>query len=76
MSSNEVLSDFVALGIMNKTDDDTLTRSWRMDSPNLALKAKAHVYEEEDEFVEVIGGDDEDIKCALHEKLALVSRRF
>ena len=48
LSSSEVLDEFVAMSILNKTTDNVVLRSQRAKKPNLGFKAKASV-EEEDE---------------------------
>ena len=48
LSSSEVLYEFVAMRILDKTADNAVLRSQQSKKPNLALKAKASV-EEEDE---------------------------
>src|SRR3990170_1803292 len=51
LSSSDVLDEFIAMNIMNKTADNALARAQRSKkaSPNLALKAKAIPEEEEEE---------------------------
>ena len=49
MTSNEVLDEFVAMNILDKTADNAVLRSQRENKPNLALKAKVSVEEEEEE---------------------------
>ena len=50
LSSSDVLDEFIAMNILNKTADNALARVQRSkkDSPNLALKAKAIPDEEEE----------------------------
>ena len=43
MTSSEVLDEFVAMSILDKTADNAVLRSQRAKKPNLALKAKASV---------------------------------
>lgn len=43
LSSSEVLDEFVAMSILDKTADNAVLRSQRSKKPNLALKAKASV---------------------------------
>ena len=74
LSSSEVLDEFVAMNILDKTADNAVLRSQRAKKPNLALKAKLTVeeeYEEEDEE-----SNPEDTKYDYHEHMALVSRQF
>ena len=47
LSSSEVLDEFVAMNILDKTADNAVLRSQRAKKPNLALKAKVCVEEEE-----------------------------
>lgn len=69
LSSCEVLDEFIAMNIMNKTADNALARvRSKTASPNLALKAKV-VYDEEEEEEE--DGCHEDTKYAYHEHMAL-----
>ena len=49
MTSSEVLDEFVAMSILDKTANNPVLRSQRAKKPNLALKAKASVEEEEEE---------------------------
>ena len=49
MTSSEVLDEFVAMNILDKTADNAVLRSQREKKPNLALKAKVSVEEEEEE---------------------------
>ena len=46
MTSGEVLDEFVAMNILDKTADNAVLRSQRAKKPNLALKAKVSVEEE------------------------------
>ena len=50
MSSSNVLDEFIAMNILNKTVDNALdhVQQSRKDSPNLALKAKAVLEEDEE----------------------------
>ena len=45
MTSSEVLDEFVAMSILDKTADNAVLRSQREKKPNLALKAKVSVEE-------------------------------
>src|SRR3954466_1242423 len=47
LSSSEMLDEFVAMSILDKTADNAVLRSQRAKRPNLALKAKVCVEEEE-----------------------------
>jgi hypothetical protein len=65
LSSSDVLDEFIAMNILNKTADNALAcvqRSKKV-SPNLALKAKAILEEEEEEEEESC---PEDTKYAYH----------
>ena len=46
LSSSEVLDEFVAMRILDKTADNAVLHSQRAKKPNLALKAKVSVEEE------------------------------
>src|SRR6187401_2625932 len=74
LSSNEVLDEFVAMRILDMTANNAVLRAQGSKKPNLALKAKACVEEEE------VEDDDEcspeDTKYAYHEHMALASRQF
>ena len=74
LSSSEVLDDFIAMNIMNKTTGNALShvRS-KKSTPTLSLKAKAIPKEEEEEEEESC---PEDTKYACHEHMALASRQF
>ena len=48
MTSSEVLDEFVAMSILDKTADNAVLRSQRAKKPNLALKAKVIMEEEEE----------------------------
>ncbi|KAI5010890.1 hypothetical protein ZWY2020_013027 [Hordeum vulgare] len=70
LSSGEVLDEFIAMDIMNKTVDNALARvRSKTTSPNLALNTKAIVDEEEEEE----DGCPEGTKYAYHEHMALAS---
>ncbi|SPT21075.1 unnamed protein product [Triticum aestivum] len=71
LTSNEVLDEFVAMRILDKTADNTVLCSQRAKMPNLALKAKVIVEEEEEEE-----SNPEDTKYDYHEHMALASRQF
>ena len=43
MTSSEVLDEFVAMSILDKTADNAVLRSQRAKKPNLSLKAKVIV---------------------------------
>ena len=66
LSSSEVLNEFVAMSILDKTADNAVLRYQRAKKPNLASKAKACVEEEE--------SNPEDTNYAYHEHIALASR--
>ena len=48
MTSSEVLDEFIAMSILDKTADNAVLRSQRAKNPNLALKAKVIMEEEEE----------------------------
>ena len=74
MTLGEVLNEFVAMSILDKTADNAVLRSQRAKKPNLALKAKLIVEEEQEEEDE--GSNPEDTKYDYHEHMALASRQF
>ena len=74
MTSGEVLDEFVAMSILDKTADNAVLRSQRAKKPNLAFKAKVSVEEEEEEEDEE--SNPEDTKYDYHEHMALASRQF
>jgi hypothetical protein len=49
LSSSEVLDEFIAMKILDKTTDNALLHAQQSKKPNLALRAKAIVEEEEEE---------------------------
>ena len=49
LTSSEVLDEFVAMNILDKTADNAVLRSQSAKKPNLALKAKVSVEEEDEE---------------------------
>ncbi|XBI55345.1 hypothetical protein VPH35_037188 [Triticum aestivum] len=75
LSSSEVLDEFLAMRILDKTADNAVLRSQRAKKPNLALKAKVSVEEEEDEKEEE-ESNPEDTKYAYHEHMTFASRKF
>ena len=48
LSSSELLDEFVAMRLLDKTADNAVVRSQRAKKPNLALKAKVCGEEEEE----------------------------
>ena len=74
MTSGEVLDEFVAMSILDKTADNAVLRSQRAKKPNLALKAKVIVEEEGEEEDEE--SNPEDTKYDYHAHMALASRQF
>jgi len=59
LTSSEVLDEFIAMNIMNKTANNALARvRSNKSTPSLALKAKAIPEEEEDEEEEECGPGD------------------
>ena len=73
LTSSEVLDEFVAMNILDKTAENAVLRSQRAKKPNLALKAKLSVEEEEEEEEEE--SNPEDTKYAYHEHMARASRQ-
>ena len=49
LTSSEVLDEFVAMNILDKTANNAVLHSQRAEKPNLSLKAKLTVEEEEEE---------------------------
>ena len=74
LSSSEVLDEFVAMRILDKTANNAVLRSQIAKKPNLALKAKVSVEEEDKEEEEE--SNPEDTKYAYHEHMALASWQF
>ena len=74
LSLSEVLDEFVAMSILDKTVDNAVLRSQRAKKPNLVLKAKVSAEEEDEEEEEE--GNPEDTKYAYHEHMMLASRQF
>ena len=74
-SSSNVLDEFIAMNILNKTAHNALARikRSRKDSPNLTLKAKAELEEDEEQEEQLC---PENTKYAYHENMALASRHF
>ena len=64
LTSSEVLDEFVAMRILDKTADNAVLHSQRAKKPNLALKAKASVEEEDEEADEE--SNPEDTKYDYH----------
>ena len=58
MTSSEVLDEFVAMSIFDKTADNAVLRSQRAKKPNLPLKAKASVDEGDEEEEEESNPED------------------
>ncbi|EMS50080.1 putative inactive purple acid phosphatase 24 [Triticum urartu] len=58
LSSSEVLDEFVAMSILDKTADNAVLRSQRAKKPNLALKAKVSMEEEDEEEEEESNPED------------------
>ena len=49
MTSNEIISEIIAMDISKKNADELVARAHNARKPNLALKAKAHEESESDE---------------------------
>ena len=75
LTSSEVLDEFIAMNIMNKTADNALARV-RSKKSTLSLALKAKTISEEEEEEEEEEGGPKDTKYAYHEHIALVSRQF
>jgi hypothetical protein len=74
MTSNEVLSEIVAMDISKKNADELVARAHNARKPNLALKAKAQEESESDE--ESVEWGPEDLKFHYHEYMALAAKNF
>src|SRR3954468_3219467 len=73
MTSQEVLSEVIAMTIAKKNAESACARAIGSTKVNLALKAKAIEVDDDDTSSE---WSEEDLKCALNEHLALASRAF
>ncbi|KAK1602643.1 hypothetical protein QYE76_027282 [Lolium multiflorum] len=74
MTSDEVLSEVIALDISKKNAEDLVARAHNTRKPNLALKMKEHEASESDEDPIKWGPDD--LKANYHEHMALAAKSF
>ncbi|KAK1665554.1 hypothetical protein QYE76_053713 [Lolium multiflorum] len=74
MTSDEVLSEVIALDISKKNAEDLVARAHNIRKPNLALKMKEHEASESDEDSIEWGPDD--LKANYHEHMALAAKSF
>ncbi|KAK1682939.1 hypothetical protein QYE76_043787 [Lolium multiflorum] len=74
MTSDEVLSEVIALDISKKNAEDLVARAHNVRKPNLALKMKVHEASESDEDPIEWGPDD--LKTNYHEHMALAAKSF
>ncbi|KAK1692450.1 hypothetical protein QYE76_009147 [Lolium multiflorum] len=74
MTSDEVLSEVIALDISKKNAEDLVARAHNTRKPNLALKMKEHGASESDEDPIEWGPDD--LKANYHEHMALAAKSF
>ncbi|KAK1665502.1 hypothetical protein QYE76_053661 [Lolium multiflorum] len=74
MTSDEVLSEVIALDISKKNAEDLVARAHTIRKPNLALKMKEHEPSESDEDPIEWGPDD--LKTNYHEHMALATKSF
>ncbi|KAK1603105.1 hypothetical protein QYE76_037235 [Lolium multiflorum] len=74
MTSDEVLSEVIALDISKKNAEDLVARAHNVRKPNLALKMKVHEASESDE--DPIEWSPDDLKANYHEHMALAAKSF
>ncbi|KAK1694357.1 hypothetical protein QYE76_011054 [Lolium multiflorum] len=74
MTSDEVLSEVIALDISKKNAEDLLARAHNTRKPNLALKMREHEASESDE--NPIQWGPGDLKANYHEHMALAAKSF
>ncbi|KAK1692565.1 hypothetical protein QYE76_009262 [Lolium multiflorum] len=74
MTSDEVLSEVIALDISKKNAEDLVARAHNSRKPILALKMKVHEASESDEDPVEWGSDD--LKLNYHEHMALAAKKF
>ncbi|KAK1610929.1 hypothetical protein QYE76_034602 [Lolium multiflorum] len=74
MTSDEILSEVIALDISKKNAEDLVARAHNSRKPNLALKMKVHEASESDEDPVEWGSDD--LKINYHEHMALAAKKF
>jgi hypothetical protein len=74
MTSNEVLSEIIALDISKRNADDLVARAHNARKPNLALKAKEH--EESGSDDDPVKWSPKDLQSNYHEYMALAVKNF
>lgn len=74
MTSNEVLSEIIAMDISKKNANELVARAHNARNTNLALKAKVSEESESDE--DPMDWAPEDIKYSYHEHMVLVAKKF
>jgi hypothetical protein len=74
MTSNEVLSEIVAMDISKKNADELVVRARNSHKSNLALKAKVSEESESDE--EPMNLDTKEIKYSYHKHVVLPAKKF
>ncbi|KAK1593734.1 hypothetical protein QYE76_048274 [Lolium multiflorum] len=74
MTSDEVLSEVIALDISKKNAEDLVARAHNTRKPILALKMKEHRASESDE--DPIEWSPDDLKTNYHEHMALAAKGF
>ncbi|KAK1643686.1 hypothetical protein QYE76_061491 [Lolium multiflorum] len=74
MTSDEVLSEVIALDISKKNAEDLVARAHNSLKPNLSLKMRVHEDSESDEDPVEWGPDD--LKMNYHEHMALAAKKF
>ncbi|KAK1605612.1 hypothetical protein QYE76_029285 [Lolium multiflorum] len=74
MTSDEVLSEVIALDISKKNAEDLVARAHNTRKPNLALKMNEHEASESDEDPIEWGPDDRE--TGYHEHMALANKSF
>ncbi|KAK1619040.1 hypothetical protein QYE76_024557 [Lolium multiflorum] len=74
MTSDEVLSEVIALDISKKNVEDLVARALNTRKPNLALTMKEHGASESDDDPIEWGPDD--LKANYHEHMALAAKSF
>ncbi|KAK1628228.1 hypothetical protein QYE76_002543 [Lolium multiflorum] len=74
MTSDEVLSEVIALDMSKKNAEDLVARAHNTRKPNLALKMREHEESESDE--DPMEWSPDDLKANYHEYMALAAKNF
>jgi hypothetical protein len=74
MTSNEVLSEIIALDISKKNADALVVRAHNAHKPNLALKVNEH--EESESYEDPVEWSSDDFQSNYHEHMALAAKNF